>query len=207
MFDLKALQSDPKKFLMNNLLMVQYQAYQSGYRTPGVKRFVAEIEDTLTCKRRGTGIISKYKDKPVDVRPVNVTTGADPNGFNAYWLPYDQDFKHLVVLTDEADVMFTPLMDGCSFGFSDHGGGTYSASHGNLQTPMGRIDEAGLRQGMRFHKSTLHKSEYMTHPGGAENIKVSMVGVRMGKKWRFFYQQFNHKFEGSYLLNVDELKG
>ncbi|MCG5243423.1 hypothetical protein [Azospirillum doebereinerae] len=197
------LVSNPDSFLKNNLILVQYQAYQSGYRIAGVKDFTLS-NDGFTCERKGTGMISRFKTKPVEVWSLRNQGGA--GSWSAYWLPYDQDFKHLVVLDKEADVMFTPAMDGCSFGFSDHGGGTFSASHGNLQTADGRIDEAGLRQGMRMHATTLHKSQYMTAPGATDNIKVTLVGVRNGKKWRFFYQQYLDNMGSFYLLNVSEVK-
>ena len=203
--NMTAITSDPESFLKNNLLLIQYQAYESGYRNPGVKRFLLNKEDDFTCMRKGTGIISQFKEKTVDVWSIKSTTPQNANGWDCYWLPYDQDFKHVVVLESDADVMFTPAMDGCSFGFTNHGGGVYSASHGNLQTPMGRIDEAGLRQGMRFHKSTLHKSDYMNVPGQTD-VKVTMVGVRKGNKWRFFYQQYLDQMGAFYLLKVQELK-
>lgn len=156
--------------------------------------------------RKGTGIISRRQTKTVQVWSVHNTNSQNTNGWDSYWLPYDQDFKHVVVLENDADIMLTPAMDGCSFGFSDHGGGIFSASHGNLQNKAGRIDEAALRQGMRLHKTTLHKSDYMNVPGGSDDVKLTMVGVRNGKKWRFFYQRYLDQMGSFYLLNVTELK-
>ncbi|ALG73720.1 hypothetical protein VY88_23330 [Azospirillum thiophilum] len=198
------LAANPESFLKNNLLLVQYQSYQPNYRVGGVKGFSLS-DDGMTCTRKGTGVISQFSTKNAAVWSVRYDQGNLPGSWNAYWLPYDQDFKHLVVLEDEADVMFTPTMDGCSFGFSDHGGGTYSASHGNLQTAQGRIDEAGLRQGMRLHGTTLHKSQYMNVPG-TDAVKVTLVGVRNGKKWRFFYQQYVDNMGAFTLLKVAQVK-
>jgi hypothetical protein len=38
------------------------------------------------------------------------------NEFNAYWCPYAEDTVNAVTLSDEADLMFTATMNGCSFG-------------------------------------------------------------------------------------------
>lgn len=198
------LVANPDSFLKNNLIFCMYQAYQPNYRIAGLKSFTLD-NDEMVCTRKGTGVISQFKTKNVAVWSLRNDQGNGPGSWSAYWLPYDRDFKHLVVLEDDADVMFTPTMDGCSFGFSDHGNGTYSASHGNLQTAEGRIDEAGLRQGMRLHGTTLHKAQYMNVPG-TDAVKVTLVGVRQGKKWRFFYQQFIDNAGAFTLLKVAEVK-
>lgn len=47
--------------------------------------------------------------------------------FNAYWLPYNDDNMFSILLEDDADLMFTARMDGCSFG-----AGSETPSHARL---------------------------------------------------------------------------
>lgn len=198
--------SNPDSFLKNNLFLPFFSPAHAAYRTPGPHMFSLS-DDGLTCARKGTGVISQFKTKDVAVWSVRPNIGGK-NGVLAYWLPYDQNFQHTIVLESEASVMFTPLMDGCSFGFTDYGGGTFGASHANLQTNEGRADEGQLRQVLRGKAASIHKTDYMTTnrvPGIDDTAKATTIGVRIKNQWHFYYQQFLDNMGTYYLLKVEKI--
>lgn len=196
--------SNPDSFLKNNLFLPLFSKRDVGYRVPGTRTFYLS-EDGFDCKRKGTGLISKHKaDK--DVRVWSIRSTGEGDAVHAYWLPYEQDHMHVAQLSDLANVMFTPLMDGCSFGVTHFKGGSCTVSHANLQTEDGRTDEAEMRSMMRGDTHSMHKSDYMTMNGQfSDKLKMCMVGVRVKGQWTMYFQQFIDNCGSYYLMKVGKL--
>lgn len=198
--------ANPDSFLKNNMFLSLFSLRDPGYKVPGVHDFVLS-DDGFECTRRGTGVISRHKaDKTVKVWSVYPAGRGEGDPIRAYWLPYERDHVYPVQLRNEADIMFTPLMDGCSFSFTDYGKGTGIALHANMQTEDGRTDEAGMRSLLRGKSQQMHKSDYMgTGTAFNENVKMAMIGVRKGGKWSMYYQRFEDKAGVYYLIAAGKL--
>ncbi|MBP2299710.1 hypothetical protein [Azospirillum picis] len=198
--------SNPDSFLKNNMFLPLFSPNDPGYRVPSARSFWLNA-DGMECKRKGTGIISKHKaDKDVTVWSIRPHARGGGSELKAYWLPYEQNHLHVAQLRDEAQIMFTPLMDGCSFGFTEFRNGVCTVSHANLQTEEGRTDEGEMRTMLRGDTHSMHKSDYMTMNGQfQDNLRVCMVGVRAKGKWTIYFQQFIDNLGSYYLLKVGKL--
>jgi hypothetical protein len=152
----------------------------------------------------------------------NLTQG---NGFDTYWLPYKDNSLYHLELRNDARFLFTPRMDGCTFGVSElqeRKNGIFSVfskkkhfaqvSHVNMQDDNGKIDQPRMNfMVRRYHEESkgrvrlLKKSDYLDPDESREMndqvaYKVTTFGVRRGGKWRFYYQAYRIHFTGTYVL-------
>jgi hypothetical protein len=196
-------QNDPLDFLKHNLLLIQFSNLQNGYLEKGPHHFPLEdYAGIYSCRTTGLG---RHKDVPVYA--ITRTSAAGPTTISSYWLPFNINRLSRIVLEDEANLMLTARMDGCSFGFTDCGNGSFTVTHANMQDDQEAIDVGGLKRVMSLEKHVLHRADYKTtrttRNVGNAKIKVTTFGILVGGKWKFYYQQYeqppnqtNLKFHG-----------
>lgn len=102
------------EFMAANLVVLNFQPdpnRPTGPKMDGVHPMT--LVASGQCQDAHGGAIDKWRIE----RPDAYNGG--PNGptvFQAYWCSYSPDELHLQVVESAADLMFTPRMDGCSFG-------------------------------------------------------------------------------------------
>lgn len=119
----------------------------------------------------------------------------------AYYLPWDNDRHYETQLGDDADFMFTPTLDGCSFVVGS--GASPKVSHLNYQGANGRIDQARIdtKIGKVFagetaqDLATLKLDDYSPNSHAekmaGKTTELTVVGFRdpVAGGWRFYYQK------------------
>lgn len=137
----------------------------------------------------------------------------DESSFRSYVCDYGRNEINYQVLGTEADFCFTITMNGCTFGIgSPTGDGSVLVSHGNMaelegtdEDPTGDQFERQLKVGQQFHG---HGTTFLTpEMYRRKHANVTMVGMRIKGKWKFFYQRYIAVGGGTFrLLSFDELK-
>ena len=134
-----------------------------------------------------------------------------------YYLPWKEDKKHTMMLSDEADYFMTASMHGCRFQAHDMGGGYVEVSHTNIQpkqdgdaqaeavklanynAPIGpRVVDFGKDRYIQeveqeFGRVRHHALTYGIDPSQVKSFdpgtyQVNVLGVRSGLRWTFYYQ-------------------
>ncbi|MBX7132680.1 MAG: hypothetical protein K1X67_08405 [Fimbriimonadaceae bacterium] len=127
--------ADPKHFLRNNILRCR------GTMPAGVtsiRSFKFQAMHYTGTKLSDGRAIPVYELVPIvdqgeRIRLRGNPAAANRDYLNAYWCPYFQDSYHAITVDSAADFMFTPNMDGCSFGVgSDTPSGARRVAHINL---------------------------------------------------------------------------
>jgi hypothetical protein len=124
-----------------------------------VQDFSLVQEYGLQATRETWGLfLLKTKNLPVYVlRRVDT---ANEHTIRAYWLSYLRDAQSTVAIESGADVMFTPLIVGCSFAWQDYSDGIYKARRANLQTRKGKLDSTTLNTLFANTPHKIHKKNY-----------------------------------------------
>jgi len=134
-----------------------------------------------------------------------------------YYLPWKEDKKHTMIISDEADYFMTASMHGCRFQVNDMSGGYFEVSHTNVQPVVGKDAQAEAVKLANFNKPIgprvvdYGKDRYIqeveqefarvrTHAGvyGIDPTEVisfdpgtylvNVLGIRTGDAWEFYYQ-------------------
>jgi hypothetical protein len=128
-------------------------------------------------------------------------------GFNthvikAYYLAWDNDRHYETQLGDQADFMFTPTLDGCSFVVGS--GRNPKVSHLNYQNASQRIDQREIKRRIQteafndadYESLTVLKQKHYNPNSHAEKTagkttELTVAGFRdkQSGTWRFFYQK------------------
>jgi hypothetical protein len=113
----------------------------------------------------------------------------------AYYLAYTPNSTQSITLGDKADLFITDTMTGCSFGAMS--GSNPKVAHLNYTMgadPAAPIDQ--VKTGTEMTKVfggppsvQLNKTDYINAKG--QNGNVTVVGVRKGNGWEFYYQRRN----------------
>jgi hypothetical protein len=115
------------------------------------------------------------------------------NAIQAYYLPYQPNMSFHHRLVDDVDYCFTPTLNGCTFVVGS--GDTPLISHYNFVDDPNAVnptvDQAKIDRhiGRRYHApvTTLKRADYKTGP--ALDYKVTIIGIREGGSWSFYYQR------------------
>jgi len=145
----------------------------------------------------------------------------DTNKIRAFYLPWDNGRSWTVTLSDRADFLFTPTLDGCSI--VAESGANPRVSHLNFQNAAKtRIDPAVIDANIAAiyginAKPTLRTLEKDDYSDDAEkergvNPTVTVIGFRdrVTNTWEFYYQrqlsntQPNPNGPGSIVQNILE---
>lgn len=134
--------------------------------------------------------------KAVDLKPFSArgdTGGRYTNRIRAYYLPYGDNTAWHHRLTEDVDYCFTDTLNGCTF-VVDSDPNTPFISHYNYVTG-GLTDQVKIDNhiNQRYNAPTrqvggvIRKADYKT--GTALDYKVTVVGIREGDVWHFYYQR------------------
>jgi len=205
-----------ERFLAKNvIILANPQAWLSGANAvaqepgkPGVYDFDLVHDPTPKFVDDQGKALKTYKLQLMATRK-GVTGGvlADPKAGGrtrhvlAYYLPWDNNRHYETQLGDDADFMFTPTLDGCSFVVGS--GASPKVAHLNYQGSDGRIDQTRIDTeiGNVFPSTVPDKSlklaDYSPNSHAekmaGKTTELTVIGFRdpVTKTWRFFYQKRN----------------
>ena len=191
--------ANPVKFCEDHVIIVRHGG------PPGRFSFKLTKAAVATAKT--------WYGKGVTVCDLNKVDDGAGDSFEAYWLPYNNNAQYQIELEDDADYMFTPTMDGCTFAVGGRDGGAVSVAHLNYQT---RVDDPSMVGSTKFvidqpkietELSAIYDdgTVYVLRKGdykSKEGHQITTYGVRNAKGWSFYYQK--RRLTGSKVKSVDE---
>lgn len=205
---------DPEAFIRHNLLTLhpdlddppQRMLFQDGTVRVRLEDITTSYQTVQRNRnRRGLARLMPHTNTAwwhTTARIYRVTPAfpSDDDAFPAYVCPYrDNDMKSKM-LGDDADVMFTGDMDGCTFGVGmANAQGGVRVGHVNAQNlatgstfqpdftaqraaQTNALTNAGLSRGM------VEPSAYRDGAPLGTEFKAITIGLRVNRNWRFFYQ-------------------
>ncbi|MET0307540.1 MAG: hypothetical protein ABW023_02435 [Sphingomonas sp.] len=114
--------ANPEAFMADNIVQVT---------TPNPDDVPTDRPVWVTVQDTGL----KIMNKPGTVFELYITktvhSAAKP-ALRAYFCPYENDKSFFIMLGNDADYMFTPKMDGCSFGIGSQANGACRVGHVNF---------------------------------------------------------------------------
>jgi hypothetical protein len=129
--------------------------------------------------------------------------------FSGYWCSYKKDELHYVTLGADADYLFTPTMDGCSFGIGHaSNNGSVIVSHVNsakLDTKNSKdamvLDQRGQLENFLKGRGGVAKlfepGDYRSRRTGFFSWETGLCsttfGVRSSSGWKFY----SHRYRGN----------
>lgn len=138
--------------------------------------------------------------------------GGPAGAIRAFWCPYVEDSTRSVVIDQQADLVFTAMMDGCSLGVGNRtAGGQYLVSHANRGVVGNAVVQAGgtIAAGQAAQRQAQLTSitqrmggpaahvvapvQYMVDPvSNQEELKATTFGVRDTgtDRWTFYCQRY-----------------
>ena len=128
-------------------------------------------------------------------------TTKNTNAIRAYFLPWGSGRTFSGRLGANADFFFTPTLNGCTF---VHTGNVAAPSvgHANFIDPhttladQNAVDADLLQTFGAMPANTLIKTDYKRQPVGMEDYRATVIGIRSGTIWRFYYQNYQVKSRG-----------
>ena len=121
--------------------------------------------------------------------------GRSTHAISAYFLPWGPGKTWCGRLGVNADYFFTPTLNGCTFVW-EGAGPTPSVGHSNFVNPLTQQVDQGLMNGDIVTKfgalpaNTLVKADYKRAAIGEEDYRSTVIGIRTGNMWRFYYQNY-----------------
>ncbi|MGH7050934.1 MAG: hypothetical protein ACREFV_09425 [Acetobacteraceae bacterium] len=117
----------------------------------------------------------------------------------AYFLPWGTKSTYCGRLGVAAKYFFTPTLNGCTFAHSGAGPNP-SVAHSNFVDQLSTIADQGAMNADLAQKfgglappNTLVRATYKRAPIGEEDYRATVIGIRTGNTWNFYYQ--NYKYE------------
>lgn len=190
--------TDPVTFMQSNLLLVDVPGRVN---VRGVFYFRITLSTKHACKTATGKGIPVYEARLADY------TAQSDQTVQAYWLPYAPGNTYSLILGNEADFVFTPTMNGCTFAVSGSNAPRAMATHLNYQkhTDDGsmKIDQAKIDDRVdaiygTTNTAVIRKADYISDGGGQE---LTTFGWRSPAtdNWKFYTQQ-------RYMKNFRSLK-
>lgn len=135
--------------------------------------------------------------KEYDLRALNQRNiGRYTRPINAYFLPWGSGKSYCGRLGINADYFFTPTLNGCTFVYSDNGPNP-SVAHSNFVDPLTTLtDQNAITNSLTAAfggpppANRLIKTDYKRAPIGGEDYRATVIGIRTGNSWRFYYQNY-----------------
>jgi hypothetical protein len=208
--------ADPAAFLQTNIVRVSAIGLGPGERksTPIRVQITQSISATLDG---GGGAVYNMG---------RAAAGADnTNSLECFFCRYAQNETRFATLTNAATYMFTPQMDGCTFGIGHKASGALIVGHSNA-AQIGKdwedqgIDKARGRQRqsqhtqlqsrMQWNGQFVRPEDYMTDVAGNTDLATTF-GVRGPAGWSFFvaryrktgWSSFSHQGVHAHLTDVN----
>jgi hypothetical protein len=121
----------------------------------------------------------------------------------AYFLPWGSGKTYRGKLGSNADYFFTPTLNGCTFAH-DGAGPNPGVAHSNFVNPVTTQADQGAMDadltnvfGGAMPNRTLIKTNYKRAPTGEEDYRATVIGIRVGNAWRFYYQNYKAESLGT----------
>lgn len=176
--------ADPVEFMGNNIVSTPEGGDVN--KTGGKKFFTLErLASTGTSEDRPGAAIPTFMARP----------GSGPEGImEIYWCPYQDDTIQSTTVGNEANILFTAPMNGCSFGVgSVAADGSRRVAHINMKSQQNAWNKQdNILKGSKLGDKIISPHMYM----GADKDPVHVItfGVRnpkaksMEDRWSFYYQ-------------------
>lgn len=131
-----------------------------------------------------------------DVNPGQTrNVGRNTHAINAYFLPWGSGKTWCGRLGNNADYFFTPTLNGCTFVWNG-AGPTPSVGHSNFVNPVTQqVDQVAMDADIlaKFGcvpSNALVKGDYKRVATGLEDYRSTVIGIRDGNNWNFYYQNY-----------------
>jgi hypothetical protein len=118
------------------------------------------------------------------------------HAIRAYFLPWGGGRTYSGKLGTNADYFFTPTLNGCSFAYRGHGPNP-SVAHSNFSNPLTQMADQNAMNADLLNKCggampahMLIKADYKRPPVGDEDYRSTVIGIRDGNSWHFYYQNY-----------------
>lgn len=133
--------------------------------------------------------------------------------FRAFWCHYSSDELHMQVVDNSADYMFTPVMDGCTFGIgTETSNGARMVGHVNVSRPSS--DSAGFATQMKQQQDIMGAaipSAALLEPsvysplGSGQKATTFGLRDRASGKWSFYTQIYTMDLTRATLIGFTQL--
>jgi len=176
--------SNPVEFMQNNIVSTPEGGDVN--KTGGKKFFTLDkLAGTGKSAERPGAAITTYM-----ARPGTGTEGV----MEIYWCPYQDDTIQSTTVGNEANIMFTAPMNGCSFGVgSVTNDGSRRVAHINMKSQTNAWNKQdAILKGSKLGDKVISPHMYMG--GDKDPVHVITFGVRdpktktMADRWNFYYQ-------------------
>jgi hypothetical protein len=118
------------------------------------------------------------------------------HAIRAYFLPWGGMRTYTGKLGINAEFFFTPTLNGCTFAHRGNGPSP-SVAHSNFSNPLTQMADQNAMDGDLQTKfggamppHMLVKTDYKRIPVGLEDYRSTVVGIRNGNTWNFYYQNY-----------------
>jgi hypothetical protein len=204
----KAFLADPLGFMDANVIVPHSNLQtQAAGRVAVISVDLAPIAG-VTCTDAHGNAVPMYYAHGVDSKLLTTS-----NRFKAYYLPYAPGRTKQTTLGTQARFFFTDKIDGCTFAAGLTGGASPLVMHVN-KTNAGMIDQDRIDQKVtaRFGGAAytqLSLTDYMSPEemqmlndptAPACKTHVTVVGIRSGASWTFYFQRRNWLGAAAYRL-------
>ena len=124
------------------------------------------------------------------------TVSSRTHAIRAYFLPWGGMRTYTGKLGINADFFFTPTLNGCTFAYRGNGPAP-SVAHSNFSNALTQLADQNAMDGDLLTKfggamppHMLLKTDYKRAPVGLEDYRSTVVGIRNGNSWNFYYQNY-----------------
>lgn len=137
-------------------------------------------------------------------------TSSSTKPIRAYFLPWGTGKTFCGRLGINADYFITPTLNGCTF-VHDGGGVNPSVAHSNFVDATTMADQNAMNAdiaqkfGGNMPASQLIKSTYKRPPVGMEDYRATVIGIRSGNSWNFYYQNYEMEAMGKGVIRKEGL--
>jgi hypothetical protein len=151
-----------------------------------------------------------------DVNPNQTRTiHRSTHAIRAYFLPWGPGKTWCGKLGVNADYFFTPTLNGCTFVWqgvtATNAGPTPSVGHSNFVNALTQqIDQGAMNNDITnkfgaLPPNQLVKTDYKRVPVAEEDYRSTVIGIRTGNTWRFYYQNYKVESPGGGKVNNTSL--
>jgi len=185
---------DPEEWMATNVVLCQF--YKVGAPLAIERMTIVELDPD-----EYQAYLPEHPNDPFPVFAIrNGANSPENDRFDAFFCPYENDRTHFVTLSNEASFMFTPTMDGCSFGIgSPSNNGTVIVGHSNAQRfetetstrQMVKTQRRELKDGLakpsifRKKRKFFEPKSYRIDRVTRQKVAATLYGIRTGNKWKF----------------------
>lgn len=216
-------QRDPLNFIRTHAIIPAHNVCEIGGNRIITGRFTLSDSRADGGGMARTVLVLKMVERPASGGFSFRNMFAKREGFDAYWLAYDEDDVNRTFLGTAAKYMFTAKLTGCSFGIGTRtANGGVLVSHANAAT-SGQQEEqttGSVARAQRWQtriQSLMLKDAHGDHlrievppssyrdarndgTGDVTYEQASIIGIFLKGHWRFFMQRI-HLFQGtSYVM-------